>query len=140
MEPECGFPESSLSRLRKLCTEQTCLAAIYAFGPRESGDCHLAALFSEPPSWADRLDLELAVAKALGVEGVELTDLRRMPLVSRFGVVNEGEPIYVGYPDVLAEFIEETIARYSAFYPLLEALYWKVEAAGRPEDRLDDDQ
>jgi hypothetical protein len=80
----------------------------------------------------------MAVAQSLGVEGVELTDLRRMPLVSRFGVVNEGEPVYVGYPDILAEFIEETIARYSAFYPLLEALYWKVETSARPEDKLDE--
>jgi hypothetical protein len=127
-----------LAKLRKLCSEQTCLAAIYAFGLGKSGDCDLAVLFSEPPAWADRLEAELAVAEALGVEGVELTDLRRMPLVSRFGVVNEGEPVYVGHPDVLAEFIEETIARYSAFYPLLEALYWKVETAARPEDKLDE--
>jgi hypothetical protein len=138
MEPECGFPESRIAKLRRLCTEQTCLAAVYVFGPRESVDCALAALYSEPPSWADRLDAELAVAQALGIEGVELIDLRRMPLVSRFGVVNEGDPVYVGYPDVLAEFIEETIARYSAFYPLLEALYWKVETKARPEDRLDE--
>lgn len=136
MEPECGFPESNLAKLRRLCSERPCLAAIYAFGRRESADCDLAALFSEPHSWADRLDAEMTVAQALGVEGVELTDLRRMPLVSRFGVVNEGEPVYVGYPDVLAEFIEETIARYSAFYPLLEALYWKVETTSRPEDQL----
>jgi hypothetical protein len=138
MEPECGFPESNLAKLRRLCSKQPCLAAIYAFGTRESEDCDLAALFSESPSWADRLDAELAVAQALGVEGVELTDLRRMPLVSRFGVFNEGEPVYVGYPEVLAEFIEETIARYSAFYPLLEALYWKVETTARREDRLDE--
>jgi hypothetical protein len=138
VEPGCGFPESNLAKLRKLCSEQTCLVAIYAFGLGKSGDCDLAALFSQPPSWADRLEAELAVAEALGVEGVELTDLRRMPLVSRFGVVNEGEPVYVGIPDVLAEFIEETIARYSAFYPLLEALYWKVETAARPEDKLDE--
>ena len=69
-------------------------------------------------------------------DGVELIDLKRMPLVFRFGVVNEGEPIYVGQPDVLANFIEETIARYSAFYPLLEALYWKVETRPVPEDML----
>ena len=55
MEPECGFPESNLAKLRKLCSEQTCLAAVYAFGPRESGDCDLAALFREDPSWADKL-------------------------------------------------------------------------------------
>jgi hypothetical protein len=38
---------------------------------------------------------------------------------------------------VLAVFIEETIARYSAFYPLLEALYWRVETNPLAEDRLD---
>lgn len=139
MKPECGFPESSLVRLRKVCSEQTCLAAIYAFGKRRGADCDLAALFTKPPSWADRLDVELAVAKALGLEGIELTDMRRMPLVFRFGVVNQGEPIYVGQPEVLAEFIEETIARYSAFYPLLEALYWKVETRPLAENGLDRD-
>ena len=35
--------------------------------------------------------------------------------------------------------IEETIARYSAFYPLLEALYWKVETRPLAEDGLDRD-
>ena len=80
------------------------------------------------------------MAKAMEQEGVELIDLRRMPLVLRFRVVDEGEPIYVGQPDVLANFIEETIARYSAFYPLLEALYWKVETRPLPEDMLDDTQ
>ena len=74
----------------------------------------------------------------LEMEGVELIDLRRMPLIFRFGVVNEGDPIYVGQPDALAQFIEETMARYSAFYPLLEALYWQVETNPLPEDMLDD--
>jgi hypothetical protein len=117
--------------------EEPCLAAIYAFGLRPSGGCELAALYSEAPAWANRLDLELAVAKALDLEGAELIDLRRMPLVFRFGVVNQGEPIFVGQPDVLAQFIEETIARYSAFYPLLEALYWETESRPVPEDGLD---
>jgi hypothetical protein len=137
MKSGCSFPESNLARLRDVGCEESCLAAIYAFGRQRAGDCDLAALFAETPSWSERLDLELAVAKALGLDRVELIDLKRMPLVLRFGVVNQGEPIYVGQPDVLAQFIEETIARYSAFYPLLEALYWKVETRPLPEDMLD---
>lgn len=137
MQPECSFAESNLARLRELGCEQACLAAIYVFGRQRTGECNMAALFTETPTWSERLDLELAVADALEFEGVELIDLRRMPLVHRFGVVNQGEPIYVGLPDVLAEFIEETITRYSAFYPLLEALYWKVETRPLPEDMLD---
>ena len=140
MEPGCEIPESNLAQLREACTATPCLAAIYVFGRQRTGDCDLAALFTEPPSWSVRLDLELAVAKAMEQEGVELIDLRRMPLVLRFRVVDEGEPIYVGQPDILANFIEETIARYSAFYPLLEALYWKVETRPLPEDMLDDTQ
>lgn len=137
MEPGCSFPESNLARLRKLCRKEPCLAAIYVFGQQRPADCDLAALYSASPSWSERLDLELAVADALGIEGLELVDLKRMPLVLRFGVVHQGEPIYVGQPDVLSNFIEETIARYSAFYPLLEALYWKVETNPLPEDKLD---
>jgi hypothetical protein len=79
----------------------------------------------------------MAVATALGVEGVELINLRRMPLISRYDVINRGEPIYVGEPEVLAVFIEETIVRYSAFYPLLEALYWRVETKPLAEDMLE---
>jgi hypothetical protein len=138
MKPGCEIPESNLAQLREACCAKPCLAAIYIFGRQREGDCDLAALFTEGPSWDDRLELELAVAKAMGQDGVELIDLKRMPLVFRFGVVNEGEPIYVGQPDVLANFIEETIARYAAFYPLLEALYWKVETRPVPEDMLGD--
>jgi hypothetical protein len=96
----------------------------------------VAAVFTETPPWPERLELELAVARALGMEGVEIIDLRRMPLISRYDVVNRGEPIYVGDPEVLAVFIEETIVRYSAFYPLLEALYWKVETKPLAADML----
>ena len=137
MRSGCEFPERNLGQLRKVGHEESCLAAIYAFGLRPSGGCELAVLYSDTPAWSNRLDLEMAVAKALELEGVELIDLRRMPLVFRFGVVNHGEPIFVGQPDVLAQFIEETIARYSAFYPLLEALYWKTESRPVPEDGLD---
>jgi hypothetical protein len=79
----------------------------------------------------------MAVANALGLDGVELINLRRMSLVSRYDVVNRGEPIYVGEPEVLAIFIEETIVRYSAFYPLLEALYWRVETKPLAKDILE---
>jgi hypothetical protein len=131
------FPESKLANLRLVCEDEPCLAALYAFDLGRGGDCNVAAVFTETPPWSERLDLELAVANALGLEGVELINLRRMPLVSRYDVVNRGEPIYVGEPEVLAIFIEETIVRYSAFYPLLEALYWRVETKPLAEDRLE---
>ena len=137
MEPGYPFPESKLARLRNVGCKEPRLVAIYVLkGLRRLDGCDLAALFSETPAWPDRLDLELAVADALGVEGVELIDLRRMPLVFRFDVLNRGDAIYVGQPDGLVMFIEETIARYSAFYPLLEALYWKVETKPLAEDML----
>ncbi len=138
MKPGCSFPESDLARLRQVVSEEPRLAALYVFGLRREGDCDLAALFTKKLSWPERLDLEMAVAEALDLEGVELSDLRRMPLVFRYGVLNEGEPIYVGQPEALAVFIEQTIARYSAFYPLLEALYWKVETKPLAEDQLDE--
>jgi hypothetical protein len=130
------FTQSALTQLREVCCQDARLVAVYAFDLRRRGDCDLAALFARTPPWADRLDLELAMAKALGREGVELIDLRRMPLVARFDVINRGEPIYVGKADALSMFIEETVVRYAAFYPLLEALYWKVETAPLAEDML----
>jgi hypothetical protein len=136
MDPGRCFSEANLAQLRDVCCKEPRLVTVYAFDLRQEGDCNLAALFSETPPWPDRLDLEMAVAKALDLEGVELIDLRRMPLVFRFGVVNKGAPIYVGQPEYLAVFIEETIVRYSAFYPLLEALYWKVETKPLAEDRI----
>jgi hypothetical protein len=136
MEPGSCFSKDKLERLREAVSSESRLAAIYVFGLRRPGDCDLAALFTESLSWPERLDLELAVNRTLELEGAELVDLRRMPLVFRFGVVEQGEPIYVGRPEVMAEFIEQTIARYSAFYPLLEALYWKVETKPLREDML----
>lgn len=127
MKPGSCFSESNLARLREVCRQEPRLVALYAFDLRGSGDYNLAALFTKTPSWPERLDLEVAVAKALELEGIELINLRRMPLVARYDVVNRGEPIYVGQPEDLAIFIEETVVRYSAYYPLLEALYWKVE-------------
>jgi hypothetical protein len=97
----------------------------------------VAVVFTETPPWSERLDLELAVSDALGLEAVELINLRRMSLISRYDVINRGEPIYVGDPEALAVFIEETIVRYSAFYPLLEALYWRVETKPTAEDRVE---
>jgi hypothetical protein len=119
------------------CQGERRLAALYAFDLDRGAECNVAAVFTETPPWPERLELELAVAKALGLDRVELIDLRRMSLVTRYDVINRGEPIYVGQPEKLAIFIEETIARYSAFYPLLEALYWRVETNPLAEDRLD---
>jgi hypothetical protein len=137
MEQGQSFSEVHLARLRAVCRAEPRLAAMYAFDLEQRGDCNLAALFVDGPSWPERLDLELAVGKALGREGIELMSLRRLPLVVRYNVVQRGEPIYVGRPDKLVVFVEETIARYSAFYPLLEALYWKVETRSLAEDMLE---
>jgi hypothetical protein len=131
------FPESKLAKLRVVCEKEPRVAAVYAFDLQRGRECNLAALFTKTPSWPERLELELAVAHALDLEGGELIDLRRMPLVSRYDVINRGDPIYVGQPEKLAVFIEETVVRYSAFYPLLEALYWKVETKPLAEDMLE---
>jgi hypothetical protein len=136
MKRRCPFSEEQLAALRDACRAEPRLAALYAFGMRRKLDCELAALFSEHLPWPERLELELVVAEALGLENTEMIDLRRMPLVFRFGVIDEGDPIYVGQPDRLAIFIEETLARYSSFYPLLEALYWKVETSPLSSDML----
>ena len=136
MGTDSCFPESQLTQLRDVCHQDPRVAALYAFDLRRSGECNVAAVFTETPSWPERLELELAVARALDMERVELINLRRMPLISRYDVVNRGEPIYVGEPEELAIFIEETIVRYSAFYPLLEALYWKVETKPLAADML----
>lgn len=137
MNSGCSFSESKLARLRGEARKEPRLAAIYVAGEhRGSSGCDLAVLFTDALAPSDCVDLELAVAEALAVERVEMIDVRRMPLVFRFGVVDRGDLIYVGHPDALATFIEETVARYAAFYPLLEALYWKVETRALPEDRL----
>ena len=138
METGACFSEARLLQLRDVCREEPRVAALYAFDLQPGRECNVAALYSETPSWPKRLDLEVAVAKALGRESVELINLRRMSLVTRFDVVNRGEPIYVGQPEALAIFIEETIARYSAFYPVLEALYWRVETKPLASDRLEE--
>jgi hypothetical protein len=130
------FSESSLNQLHEKCDQDPRVAALYAFDLQRSGECNVAAVYTETPPWPERLELELAVARALGMERVELIDLRRMPLISRYDVINRGEPIYVGEPEALAIFIEETIVRYSAFYPLLEALYWQVETKPLAADKL----
>jgi hypothetical protein len=137
MKPRCDFSESKLATMQQQVRVEPRLVALYVFGLHRPGDCDLAALFTETPSWPERLDLELMVARSLELDGVELVDLRRMPLAFRFWVINHGEPIYIGKPHALAIFIEETVARYSAFYPLLEALYWKVETGPLAEDMLD---
>ena len=121
MTPGSAFPEGYVARLRETCQSDPCVAALYAFDPEGSGDYELAALYTKIPTWPERLDLEMAVAEALGMEGVELVDLRRMPLLFRYDVVSRGDPLFVGNPETLAIFIEQTVARYSAFYPLLEA-------------------
>jgi hypothetical protein len=137
METDPCFSETTLKHLRAVCSQEPRLAALYAFDVQQRENCNLAAVFVETPPWPERLDFELAVSHALEMEAVELLNLRRMSLVSRYDVINRGEPLYVGDPEALAVFIEETIARYSAFYPLLEALYWRVEARPTSEDRLE---
>lgn len=132
-----SFPKRNLARLREVCCGEPRLAALYVFGLQREGDCDLAALFTKTLSWPERLELEMAIAEALELDGIELSDLRRMPLVFRYGVMNEGDPIYVGQPEALSVFIEHTVARYASFYPLLEALYWKVETGPLAEDQLD---
>jgi hypothetical protein len=135
MKAGCSFPESNLTRLREVGCQEPRLAAIYAVSePDKSGLCDLAALFTESPPWPGRVELELDVADALELDRVELIDLRRMSLVFRFGVVDRGELLYIGQPDELAKFIEDTIVRYAEYYPLLEALYWKVETTSKADD------
>jgi hypothetical protein len=137
METGPCFADSALADLRATCRQESRVAAIYAFDLGRGEDCSLAALFTESLPWQERLDLELAVAKVLGLERAELLNLRRMPLVLRYSVINHGEPIYVGHPETLAVFIEETIVRYSSYYPLLEALYWTIETKPLAEDLLE---
>jgi hypothetical protein len=136
MEQCLMFSDSDLARLRERCLLEPRLAALYAFDPEETADCQVAALFTEPPAWQERLDLELAVAEALGLEGIELSEMRRMPLVFRYDVLKRGELLFVGNPEALAIFVEETVVRYSAYYPLLEALYWKVQTRSLVEDQV----
>ena len=140
METGPCFSEALLANLRAVCKEQPDLVAVYAFDLHGSGDCNLAAIFTHTPPWPERLELELAVARALDLDSAELIGLRRMPLISRYDVINRGEPIYVGRPEALAVFIEDTIVRYQAYYPLLEALYWKVETKPLSEDRLEEER
>jgi hypothetical protein len=137
METGPCFADSALAQLRAVCRQETRVAALYAFDLGRGEDCSLAALFTESLPWSDRLELELAVAKALELDRAELMNLRRMPLVSRYSVINHGEPIYVGHPETLAIFIEETVVRYSSYYPLLEALYWTIETKPLAEDLLE---
>jgi hypothetical protein len=137
MERGPSFSKAQLAKLREVCQDEGCINALYCFEPKGGGDSLLAALFDDALTWPQRLDLELAVAEVLNLEGIELIDLRRMPLVFRYDVLNRGDPIYVGSPEQLSVFIEETIARYSAFYPLLEALYWQVETSPLSSDMLD---
>jgi hypothetical protein len=120
-----------------VCSREPRVAALYVFDLEHGRECNVAVLFTETPSWPKRLELELAIANALGEEGIELIDLRRMPLISRYDVVHRGQSIYVGQPDVLAVFIEETLFHYMAYYPLLEALYWKVETKPLSSEMLE---
>lgn len=136
MTAESPYPEDKVAHVRKVCRAEPRLAALYAFGQRRQTELDFAALFTERIAWPERLDLELVVARALELDWVELIDMRRMPLIFRYWVLNRGEPLYVGRPEMLAVFIEETVARYSSFYPLLEALYWKVETGPLAEDML----
>ncbi len=136
MKPGPLFPEQHLARVREACRAEPRLAALYAFDPEGTGDCQLAALYTKAPPWPDRLELEMAVAQRLELESVELIDMRRMPLLFRFDVLKRGEPLFVGNPERLAIFIEETVVRYSAFYPLLEALYWSVQTTPLVEDQV----
>jgi hypothetical protein len=136
METSPCFSEAALQRLRTVGGNEPRLAALYAFDVEQRENCSVAVVFTETPPWSDRLNLELAVSDALELEALELINLRRMSLISRYDIINRGEPIYVGDPEALAVFIEETIVRYSAFYPLLEALYWRVETRPTAEDKV----
>jgi hypothetical protein len=136
MKPGLMFSEDVLARVRDVCRAEPRIAALYAFDPEDTGDYQVAALYGGTLSWPERLDLEMAVAQALGLEGVEIIDMRRMPLVFRFDVLKRGEPLFVGHPEKLAIFIEETVVRYSSYYPLLEALYWTVQTRPLAEDQV----
>jgi hypothetical protein len=131
------FSDEQLARVRDVCRSEARIAALYAVPLGEQGDCHLAALYASTPSWPERLDVEMAMARALGLDSTEIIDLRRMSLVFRYNVVRHGTALYVGQPDRLAIFIEQTIARYSAYYPLLEALYWRVETGPLAQEVLE---
>ena len=131
------FSDEQLARVRDVCRSEARIAALYAVSLSEQGDCHLAALYASTPSWPERLDVEMAMARALELDSTEIIDLRRMSLVFRYNVVRHGTALYVGQPDRLAIFIEQTIARYSAYYPLLEALYWRVETGPLTNDLVD---
>ena len=108
MKRRCPFSEEQLAALRGACRAELRLAALYAFGTRRKLDCELAALFSEHLPWSARLELELVVAEALGLESAELIDLQRMPLVFRFGVIDEGDPTCASFVPVACDvFISE---------------------------------
>ncbi len=134
MISSCRFSADRLKRLRDVACRSTQLAALYTYGSAHERDCDLAALFASPVDWSERLDLELAVGTALGIEAAELANLKRIPLVMRYAILKEGDLLYVGRPEVLAVFIEQTVARYLSLYSVLEALYWRVETGPLSED------
>jgi len=136
MKPGLMFPKDNLARVRETCRAEPRVAALYAFDPEGAGDYQVAALYAGTLAWSDRLDLEMALAQVLELEGIEIIDLRRMPLVFRFDVLKRGEPLFVGNPEKLAIFIEETVVRYSSYYPLLEALYWTVQTRHTVKDQV----
>lgn len=135
MATGCSIPDDKLVLLREVLSDEPRLAAVYVAGEHGTDTCDLAALLTGTLPWSRRLELELAAAGVLGLERVELADLRRMPLVHRFRVLQRDHLIYVGQPEKLAQFMEDTIARYTAFYPLLEALYWKAEVNPMADDQ-----
>ncbi len=122
----CTWSPETRRAFQEACQQEERLIGVYLFGTTTDGECDLAAIFTEVLPWAERIDLEVRLARALGRDTVELMDLRHAPLVVRYGVVTRGELVYVGWPDPLAMFIEHVVAHYTSFEPLLQALYWKA--------------
>ena len=50
------FSESSLDQLREICDHDPRVAALYAFDLQRSGECNVAAVYTETPAWPERLD------------------------------------------------------------------------------------
>jgi hypothetical protein len=129
----CTWSAKGREAFQAACKQDERLIAVYLFGTHADGECDLAALFTEVLPWTERIDLEVSLAQALGRDTLELMDLRHAPLVVRYAVVTRGEPVYVGWPDPLAMFIEYVVGRYTSFEPLLQALYWKAApSSSRP--------
>ncbi len=119
--------QRKLPALKRLFEDDPRVLGVWLFGSQADGtatsrsDIDLGVLFDRELTFKEELAFEVVVSEMLGIDDVDVLDVRRANLLFRFRVI-AGELLYERDYERVSDFIERTLIEYRDFEPRAQAM------------------